>query len=187
MTRDLRPGDPVYQRYRKFDGSPHWNFDTTYLGDDRFGTWIGGEVGAVMERPGRRVVAPVDWVGLIPRGEWFVATFNAPGSESFAHTYIDLASVAEWDGNTVRAIDLDLDVVREFDGRTFIDDEDEFEDHRVAFGYPADLVTTVRATAEQLLTAVTSGAEPFGSVHTQWYHRWVDLRAQRSPYGNSYM
>lgn len=174
---DLRPGDPVTQQYRKFDGRPHWRFDTFFLGSDEFGTWIGGTAGTLMERPGRSVVSPVDWVGLIPRDEWFVATFNAAGSEAFAHTYIDLMSVPVWDGGLVSAIDLDLDVVRLHDGRIYLDDEDEFETHRLEFGYPADLVTTVRSTADRLLADVRAGTEPFGSVYADWFDRWGRLRA----------
>ncbi|WP_180935649.1 DUF402 domain-containing protein [Nocardioides ungokensis] len=36
----------------------------------------------------------------------------------------------------LRAVDLDLDVVRGRTGRVWIDDEDEFAEHRVRFGYP---------------------------------------------------
>lgn len=52
-------------------------------------------------------------------------------------TYVDMTSRPAWDGPTVRAVDLDLDVIEALDRTVFVDDEDEFEEHRVAYGYPA--------------------------------------------------
>ena len=37
-------------------------------------------------------------------------------------------------------VDLDLDVVLTRDGDLLLDDEDEFDQHRVTLGYPDDLV-----------------------------------------------
>ena len=44
----------------------------------------------------------------------------------------------------LRAIDLDLDVLRVPSGRVWVDDEDEFAEHRLSFGYPPELVTPAR-------------------------------------------
>ncbi len=49
----------------------------------------------------------------------------------------------------LRAVDLDLDVVRGNTGRVWVDDEDEFAEHRVAFDYPEDVVTSAVASAER--------------------------------------
>lgn len=49
---------------------------------------------------------------------------------------------------SVRAIDLDLDVIRFHDGSVVIDDEDEFADHRELYGYPADVVELAERTFE---------------------------------------
>ena len=50
--------------------------------------------------------------------------------------YVDITTPPVWDGTVLRAVDLDLDVVRGNTGRVWVDDEDEFADHRVRFGYP---------------------------------------------------
>lgn len=168
----LAPGSLVRQRYRKYDGSPHWQFETYYLGSDEFGHWLGGRPGSVCERPGLRFIADVHWVTLIPEDDWFVATFNDQGGSMGSRIYVDLSSVPQWRGDEVRSIDLDLDVIRRFgSGEVFLDDADEFEDHRVRFGYPPELVETVRRTAEGLLVAVRDGAEPFGVVGAAWLDR----------------
>lgn len=169
---DLPPGSPVRQRYRKYDGSPHWQFATYYLGSDEFGHWLGGRPGSVCERPGLRFVADVHWVTLIPEDDWFVATFNDQGGSLKSRIYVDLASIPEWHGDEVRSIDLDLDVIRRFGSdEVFVDDEDEFEDHRVRFGYPPELVETVRRAAEELLVSVRDRVEPFGVVGPGWLDR----------------
>ena len=55
---------------------------------------------------------------------------------------------------TVTAVDLDLDVVRGWTGRVWVDDEDEFADHRVRFGYPADVVRMAAPSCEAVRTDV---------------------------------
>ena len=44
----------------------------------------------------------------------------------------------------LRAVDLDLDVVRGTDGPLVVDDEDEFAEHQVALGYPPEVVAPGR-------------------------------------------
>lgn len=168
MTDPIAPGTPVVQQYRKFDGSPHWRFETTYLGSDEFGRWVGGRPGALCQRPGFQFVADAHWVTLIPEEEWFVATVNDVGGALRSQIYIDLMSVPQWQGTEVHAIDLDLDVIRRFTGEAYIDDEDEFADHQARFGYPRDLIDIVRRTADELLIKVQNHREPFGQVGLEW-------------------
>ena len=59
--------------------------------------------------------------------------------------YVDITTVPVWAGDTVTAVDLDLDVVRGWTGRVWVDDEDEFAAHRVRYGYPSDLVRLAAA------------------------------------------
>ncbi|WP_432559959.1 DUF402 domain-containing protein [Granulicoccus sp. GXG6511] len=169
-THGLAPGDTVWQRYRKFDGRPHWQFETVFLGEDEFGRWVGGRPGGICERPGFRFTADAHWVTLLP-DDWYVATFNERSSRLQSEIYVDLASPPEWNGHESRAIDLDLDVVRRVSGEVFIADEDEFAAHQVEMGYPSDLVERVRRTADELLTAVRARREPFGSVGRTWLER----------------
>ena len=42
-------------------------------------------------------------------------------------------------GDQVEMVDLDLDVVRGFDGSAQILDEDEFAEHQVRYGYPPEV------------------------------------------------
>ena len=71
-------------------------------------------------------------------GQAWLATFHGPGG--IVWTYVDMTTVPKWAGRTVRAVDLDLDVVEDLDRNVFVDDQDEFDEHRVEFSYPRDVV-----------------------------------------------
>lgn len=161
-------GHPVRVEFTKWDGGPHWAYDGRYLGADRHGEWIGHLAGTYMARPGREFVDTVAWLTLVPAaGAPWLATYNA--IDHHLETYIDLTTPATWDGTTLRAIDMDLDIVVPRDGRTpFIDDEDEFAEHRVQYGYPDDLTALLEQTAKELLTAVTDRRAPFDGTADRW-------------------
>ena len=94
-----------------------------------------------MSRPGRglphRPARRSRWCRARPP---FVATFYARGGTAHCDVYVDITTVPVWSGDTVTAVDLDLDVVRGWTGRVWVDDEDEFAAHRVRYAYPSDLV-----------------------------------------------
>ena len=103
----------------------------------------------------------------------YLATFYADGF--WCGTYVDITTPARWDtGHDVpvlRCTDLDLDVVRTQDGRVYVDDEDEFADHRVAFGYPDDVVALAEESCRWVLERVRDRIEPFGEVGDAWMDR----------------
>ena len=83
-----------------------------------------------------------------------------------------MASPPAWDGGVVRSVDLDLDVIQGVTGRVWVDDEDEFADHRVRFAYPPDVVAAALASANWVERAVRDGHAPFdGETHLPWLHR----------------
>ena len=120
-------------------------------------------------------------------GEWAWPTFHAPGI--WCDLYVDIATPGRWDGTVMRAVDLDLDVIRMSDplpavvyqaavdacrvaGEVFVDDEDEFEEHQVAFGYPPEVVDLARRSCDEVLSAVTSRVPPYDGTTAQ---RWLDV------------
>ena len=52
--------------------------------------------------------------------------------------------------------DLDLDVIRTGDGTVFVDDEDEFAEHRVSLAYPERWVDQARVTAARARSTASS-------------------------------
>jgi hypothetical protein len=155
--------------FTKYDGSLHWHQTMQYLGEDEHGIWLGARAGSTAQRgsePPVRYEGPS--VQLIPSGQWWTAVFNDPPSG--AEVYCDISTPPQWTSpDVVTMVDLDLDVVRvRADGLVFIDDEDEFAEHQVRFGYPPDMITHAERAAAWLLAVVSAGAEPFGSACEAW-------------------
>ena len=63
-------------------------------------------------------------------------------------------------------------MIRGVSGRVWVDDEDEFADHRVRFGYPAGVVTAALAACGHVHEAVTA---PDRSLHRGASARWLGL------------
>ncbi|MFI6903482.1 DUF402 domain-containing protein [Nonomuraea sp. NPDC050394] len=153
--------------FRKFDGSLHWHHAARRLGEDAHGVWVGagaGTVGAKGHEP------PVVWeepfVMLFPRDQWWVALFNAEPHRTAI--YVDVTTVPEWRDGIVTMVDLDLDVVKKRTGVIYLDDEDEFAEHQVMFGYPAEVIAAAEESARWVFKAVTEGVGPFGGAHERW-------------------
>jgi uncharacterized protein len=159
----------------KWGGRQHWEFDAVLLGSDEHGDWLGIEAGTLMVRPGAEYVAPVAQVGLAPapgpdEDRGWLATFHARGGQ--VQVYVDMTTPPVWDGSTLTAVDLDLDVVRGNSGRVWVDDEDEFAEHRVRFGYPDDVVRLAMSSCDRVREAMLAGAAPYdGVTHLPWLER----------------
>lgn len=180
------PGARVRVRYSKWDGAPHWVFDGRYLGSDEHGRWVGFRTGTLFERPGAKYRSSGPGVGFFGDVGWTPALYR--GHPHGMRVYIDLTTVPQWRrveaGPLARlrpahlevtAVDLDLDVIgfepgaAEPRGQYFIDDEDEFAEHTVKYGYPPEVVAQVRADADALLAAVRAGEPPYDEATAK---RW---------------
>ena len=188
----MEPGTPIRCEMTKWGDRPHWRFEGIYLGADEHGEWLGFPRGTHNTRPGFEFHSEVDAVTLVPTGGWYAATFHAPGI--WCDLYVDIATPGEWDGHVLRAVDLDLDVIRMSatpptstrsapqnlsagTGETFVDDEDEFAEHQVAFGYPADVVERAQASCDAVLADVRAGRAPYDGTHQRWLQELSRLTA----------
>jgi protein associated with RNAse G/E len=165
------PGELVQVRFAKWGGGRHWEFPVTVLGTDEYGVWGGGAVGTWLSRPGRGFASRQKWVTLFPHDRPWSASFYEPGHPD-TDVYVDMTTVPVWDGAHVSLIDLDLDVILLVDGCLILDDQDEFEQHQVALGYPAEVVDLARLSADEVLTAVGEGHEPFLTIGPAWLDGW---------------
>jgi uncharacterized protein len=168
------PGDPVRVVMTKWVDRPHWEFDCWFLGSDEHGDWLGIPAGTAMARPGVTYVAPTAQVGLVPAagpeaGRGWLATFHAEGGP--VRVYVDVTTPPVWDGPVLRAVDLDLDVVSGNTGRVWVDDEDEFADHRVRYEYPDALVAAAAASCDRVHAAVVAGTAPYDGSAGRWLAR----------------
>jgi uncharacterized protein len=162
------PGVRVVFRWRKWDGSDHWQHDCVYLGSDAWGDWFGQRAGWRSTRPGRDFTAEQANVTLVPPSGDFAFTRNAHPHRT--RTYIDLAWDLRWDADEPTGIDMDLDVVDRVEGGVYIDDRDEWDEHRVRYGYPLDIVEHLEALAVDLERRVRDAESPFDEETAQ---RWL--------------
>ena len=169
MPLALRPGDPITVAWGKYDGSAHWTSQggVVYLGEDEFGWWYG-------QAPGTRYVKPTSafdsdgWqVGCWARERMYTAMFYEPVAKLVLRLYVDVTTVPVVAGDRFEAVDLDLDVCQYFDGRWFVDDEDEFAEHQVRYGYPPELVAAAQAEVALLGREVAQGAPRFAEPLAQ--------------------
>ena len=161
----------VKVRFSKWDGTPHWAFDMERLGEDVHGLWLSAAAGTDLRRGTEpSISAKHGFVKVVTPGQWWTALWNeGPWSDGRSiRTYVDVITPAVWDGDTVRMVDLDLDVVRRSDGTVEVDDEEEFDEHRVAMAYPDHIVDKARTETARLAIAVERGIEPFGSAGDRW-------------------
>jgi hypothetical protein len=176
----LRPlaGTSVTFRWRKWDGAPHWVHENVYLGGDEWGDWVGQKDGWRSVRPGRDVVAEGPNVTLVPPGGAYACTINQ--THPRIRIYIDLAWDVRWsetESDVIEGIDMDLDVVRALDERgLYIDDRDEWDEHRLRYGYPADIVTLLEQLAVDLERRVGAFEAPFDDATAErWFARLAAL------------
>jgi protein associated with RNAse G/E len=159
----------VQVNYRKYDGALHWNLRMHRLGEDEHGIWLGLPGGSVTRKGHDREVPIADaHVLLFPRQAWWTATFN--GAPRSTEIYCDITTPPQWPSpDEVTMVDLDLDVLlkRSAQGPILVD-EDEFAEHQVRYGYPADVVAAAQESAGWLMDAIAKAAGPFGGVHGKW-------------------
>lgn len=163
---------PVRVQYYKYPRTLHWRHDLIRLGEDGHGVWLGGPVGTTLQR-GDEPTQTMDhaFVQLITPDHWWTALFNV---DRRVHTYVDVITVATWpDHDRVEMIDLDLDVVQLSDGTIYVDDEDEFENHRVSLRYPLRLVDSARAAAARVSIDLENRTPPFDGSAERWL-RMID-------------
>jgi uncharacterized protein len=161
-------GRDVRVVYTKYDGSLHWHQTMRHLGEDEHGVWLGAPAGSTAQRGSEPPIAFSEpFACLLPAGQWWTAVFN--GAPARTEIYCDIATPPQWTHpGEVTMVDLDLDVIRRRDGQILLDDEDEFAEHQLRYGYPAEIVSQAERAAAWLLDAVGSGVEPFGSLYQAW-------------------
>lgn len=167
--------------FGKWGGRPHWEFDAVRLGEDRHGTWLGVPTGTLMTRPGAEFRNGAPQVVLAPDAA-YVASFYAPGGHgpNPCEVYVDISTVPVHEPGRVSMVDLDLDVIRGWTGRVWVDDEDEFAEHRVRFGYPDEVVAMASESCTQVHRAVADGSAPFDGATAQRWFEALDLLLART-------
>lgn len=170
----------VHIDFRKWPDSLHWQFSMNRLGEDAHGTWLWAPAGIAARRGHEEPIRFDRLSAKVVSDGWWTAIWSVDeGDLTRWRVYVDIIAPAEWHGETVRMVDLDLDVYRTPDGRVRLLDEDEFAEHQVSLAYPLELVENARRAAGEVLAMVREGVEPFGRTGLRWLEAAVE-RAQAS-------
>ena len=154
-------GSSILIASTKFDGSPHYEYEAELLGCD--GPVIVCRVHAGVPWTGYRGSGLVRYesTALFFTDRWYnTQHFHEPYGEVQRRSYTNIGLPAVLEDGVLRWVDLDIDVMEDLD-RTWVDDEDEFEEHRARMGYPDDIVAGVLAARDEVLRLVSSGTFPF--------------------------
>lgn len=149
----------------------HWGFEAHWLGEDEWGDWIGVPTGTTRWK-GETKVRPsqTDAVFCVPRQGWWHLHYTGP-TTNLSH-FVDIVTPPVWvSPNRYEMIDLDLDVVRTYDGVIEVEDEDEFEVNQVRYAYPEELIRGAVKETARVVDMLERGEEPFFAVAESWLAR----------------
>ncbi len=159
----LPVGTQLVLARRKWPDSPHYEVSPRVLGDDAHGTWFGSRKGGTIKGPsGKEFLGEQDAIFCVPSSDWYLVHYWQ--DHPSVAIYVDICTPATWSDGLVSVIDLDLDVVRwtaAKGGHVELLDDDEFEEHRIALGYPDQLQADARRAAADILDRVTRAEPPF--------------------------
>ena len=156
----------------KWNGDFHRRTPSRELGSDQSGTWLWMPPGTVAETP----TGPFDatpGLRLLPVGQWWSAYFvpSSPPSSRPASIYVDICTPIRRHGDRFEFVDLDLDVEQVDGSPAVILDEDEFDDRRQRWTYPADLVASAEAACIRVMESINERHRPFDGSYLEWWSR----------------
>jgi len=164
--------DVVYVDYRKWRSIPHWQVYVFALGEDDYGRWFFMPKDTPNQRGNELPVTQGPHAMLLPWRGLFTAGFNTrgPGVE----VYVDIVAQPRFGEGRLALVDVDLDIIRYWDGRCIVDDRDEFELHTRTLSYPRELVQETEQAAQEVFNLVSKRVEPFGDVGSRWLAKGLE-------------
>lgn len=156
-----RPGSRVLLRATKYDGAAHWIQPFEVLGDDGNLLTTSYRARTPIYTSRGEFRSPYDSVVYFWRDRWYnVFRLSRPGCPT-ALWYCNITTPPSFDGTQIGYVDLDLDVKVFPNGCYQLVDEDEFQAHQKAYGYPGDVVMQARKAARDLLEMARGREFPF--------------------------
>ena len=172
-------------QWRKWDGAEHWRHELEPLGEDETGRWFGQREGSLSVKPDAEHAVRADNVWNIVPGRGWTARFfriveqggwQTGSAVGTVGVYADIGTDVRIERDRVTGIDLDLDVIR-LGERLWLDDEDEFAQHRVQLGYPDAVADAAARDGRDVLAMVGDGIPPFDEGRgAEWLARFAASR-----------
>lgn len=150
----------------------HWGFEASLLGEDQYGFWMAVPEGTRRWK-GADTVHPTRQhaVFCAPRHAWWHLHYEGPGAREYS-AFVDIVTPPRWVSESrYEMIDLDLDVALHQDGTIEIQDEDEFEIHKVKYAYTDEMISCAVAETARIVAALEGRQEPFFETAESWLER----------------
>lgn len=162
MTPGLEPGAPVPIAVDKYDGRRRFVVWTRCLRATPELLILLGEPGRVFETPaGARRLATTT-LEYFPTARWWniVSFYDATTGDLLRH-FCNAIAPARWDGQLLRYVDLDLDLVVTPAGTVSIEDLADFRHHARLWRYPATTRHQALLALRELRALALAGRPPF--------------------------
>jgi protein associated with RNAse G/E len=85
--------------------------------------------------------------------------------------YVNLAKPHQWDGKLCTYIDLELDVALFENGVIEILDQDEYEDSKIRYNYPRELIAQIERATAEVVDLMERRTFPFDGSLIDWRPR----------------
>ncbi len=151
----------------KYDYRPHYTWPADFIDDDgeqiRFSTVIGGTLIHYTRAFEQLQRCPSDLTFW--RSQWYNVFTNYDSDHTLHNFYCNVAMPLVIESNTLKYVDLDLDVRIYPDGTYNVLDEDEFIAHAEQFAYPAWLQKRARSAVDEIIALAQARTGPFELIH----------------------
>jgi protein associated with RNAse G/E len=159
-----RRGRKVRVHATNYDGTDHWRHPARFVEAKNGLVVTATEAGLEVQTEGGVFVSPFNTRGHYWKDRWYnVIRLEQPGIGLIGF-YCNIATPLDFDGETLRYVDLQLDVrvfVEEGSWRHEVWDEDEFEAARERYSYDDNLVARCRRAVDEVIALVEARDFPF--------------------------
>jgi protein associated with RNAse G/E len=151
----------------KYDGSLHYRYSTTVVREEPGLLVLYLPPGTPVESYRGQMMAKQHSLQFYWSDRHYNLHVNWDADWQPRSHYINIASPATWHDETLRFVDLDLDIIwRAATGEVILDDEDEFALHQERFGYSADLIAQAWRSSEDVRDLIAQRLFPLdGTLH----------------------
>ena len=145
----------------KYDGSPRDTYEGQLIDSGRGVVRLSVSAGTPTwwAKAQKWVDSVDDSIEIYFEDRWYNLWHFAPNDRNM--WYCNIAMPPTFDRETLRWVDLDIDVRCQADGSLVVLDEDEFEQNRIEMGYPGDVVEAALAARDDVLSLAGQGLFPF--------------------------
>ena len=156
----------VFVHATNYDGTDHWRHPAWLVSATDELVVLRTEPGLVIQREaGRTWTDPWATRCFYWTDRWYNVIELTESGKGLVGFYCNVATPASFDGETLRYVDLQLDVraYLEEDGslRHVLLDEDEFIEACERYAYPEDVIRKARRAVDDLIALIEAGSFPF--------------------------